>query len=67
MADPQYRTDVTALADELRRTHGPSALDFAVQNARQYLRSAAWKHCAMWLQVVNRLTAAEPPTALGSH
>ena len=63
MADPQYRTDITALADELRRAYGPSALDYAAQNAKQHLRSAAWKHCAMWLQVVNRLTSAQGPAA----
>jgi hypothetical protein len=67
MADPQYRTDISALADELRRTYGASALDYAAQNAKQYLRSAAWKHCAMWLQVVNRLTAAEGSAAYGSR
>jgi len=67
MADPQYRTDVTALAEELRQKHGASALDVAVQTARQHLRSAAWKNCALWLQVVNRLTAAENPTPYGSH
>jgi hypothetical protein len=67
MADPQYRTDVSALVEEVRRTHGASALDFAAQTARQHLRSAAWKHCAMWLQVVNRLTAAEGASAYSAH
>ena len=66
MADPQYRADITALADEVRRAHGPSALDFAAQTAKQHLRSAAWKSCAMWLQVVNRLSA-ETPAATGVH
>ena len=66
MADPQYRTDINALAEELRRTHGASALDIAVQTAKQHLRSSAWKNCAMWLQVVNRLTAETAP-AYGPH
>lgn len=66
MADPQYRTDIIALADEVRRAHGPSALDFAAQTAKQHLRSAAWKNCALWLQVVNRLSA-ETPAASTAH
>jgi hypothetical protein len=56
MAEPQYRTDINSLADEIRRTHGPSALDFAVETAKQHLQSAAWKNCAVWLQVANRLS-----------
>ncbi len=55
MADPLYRADVDALADELRRAHGSRALDVAVLTAKQHLAAAAWKHCALWLQVVNRL------------
>ncbi len=55
MADPLYRSDIDALADEMRRTHGQEAFDVAVQTAKKHLRSAAWKHCALWLQVVNRL------------
>lgn len=55
MADPFYRSDVDALAEELRRNHGAQAFDVAVQTAKQHLNSAAWKHCALWLQVVNRL------------
>jgi hypothetical protein len=66
MADPQYRADVTALADEVRRAHGAMALDFAAQTAKQHLRSAAWKNCALWLQVVNRLSA-ETPAASAAH
>jgi hypothetical protein len=64
MSDPLYRTDVDALAEELRRTHGQSAFDFAVSTAKEHLHAAAWKHCALWLQVVNRLNA---PAALGRH
>jgi hypothetical protein len=53
--DPRYRDDVDALAEELRRTHGAGALDAAISTAKQHLNSAAWKNCALWLQVVNRL------------
>ncbi len=69
MADPLYRFDVDALADELRRAHGTGALDVAVQTAKQHLASAAWKNCAIWLQVVNRLNASlisGPPSGSGS-
>ena len=58
MTDPQYRTDIDALADELRRDHGARALEVAVSNVRENLQSTAWKHCALWLQVANRLTPA---------
>jgi len=58
MNDPLYRADIGGLADELRRTHGPQALDFAVQTVKQHMRTSAWKNCAMWLQVVNRLNVA---------
>ena len=58
MADPLYRTDVNSLVDELRRTHGPGAFEVAVQNVKQHLGAAAFKHCALWLQVVNQLSAA---------
>lgn len=66
MSDPLYRTDVNALAEELRRTQGPSAYEFAVSTAKEHLQAAAWKHCALWLQVVNRL---DPPAvaAIGRH
>ena len=57
MADPLYRADVDALADELRRAHGTGALDVAILTAKQHLASAAWKNCALWLQVVNRLSS----------
>lgn len=56
MADPMYRSDIEGLAEELRRMHGSQAFDVAVLTAKQHLQSAAWKHCALWLQVVNRLT-----------
>ncbi len=58
MADPQYRTDIDALVNELRRDHGTGALDIAVSNVRENLRSTAWKQCALWLQIANRLTPA---------
>ena len=63
MVDPLYRSDIDALVDEMRRTHGPQAFEIAVQTAKGHLRSAAWKHCALWLQVVNRLNRQlEPAT-----
>lgn len=65
MADPTYCTDVDALANELRRVHGASAFEVAVSTAKDHLRAAAWKHCALWLQVVNRLGA--PPVAANRH
>lgn len=58
MADPKYQPDVDGLAAELRRAHGVKAMDVAYDTARQHMRDAAWKHCAMWLQVVNHLNAA---------
>ncbi len=58
MTEPQYRADIDTLADDLRRTHGTHALEFAVQTVKQHVQSSAWKNCAMWLQVVNRLNAA---------
>lgn len=59
MADPRYQPDVIGLAAELRRKHGSEALDVAIDAARQHMRAAAWKHCTMWLQVVNRLDAGQ--------
>jgi hypothetical protein len=56
MADPLYRSDIDALAAELRQTHGAQAFEFAVETAKQHLQAAAWKHVALWLQVVNHLT-----------
>ena len=61
---PVYRADIVSLADELRRTHGAAALDIAVATAKQHLSTAAWKSCAMWLQVVNRLNQ---PAFAGPH
>lgn len=60
--EPEYQTDVSILAEELRRTHGVNALDVAVSTAKQYMASSAWKNFAMWLQVVNRLNSAPTPT-----
>ena len=56
MADPRYQPDVNGLAAELRREHGLKALDVALDTAREHMRTASWKHCTMWLQVVNQLT-----------
>ena len=55
--EPHYRTDINALAEELRREHGAEAFEIAVKNAREYIDSSAWKSCALRLQVVNRLSA----------
>ncbi|MGE4062031.1 MAG: hypothetical protein AB7E79_01575 [Rhodospirillaceae bacterium] len=57
MADPRYQPDVSELAEELRRKHGSDALEVAFATARRHMQAAAWKHCTMWLQVVNRLNA----------
>ena len=57
--DPQYRADINALAEELRRLHGAQAFEIAVKNAREYIDNSAWKNCALWLQVVNRLSAPQ--------
>jgi hypothetical protein len=58
MADPRYQPDVNGLAAELERQHGRGAVDVALDKARTHMQAAAWKHCTMWLQVVNRLNAA---------
>jgi len=55
MADPGYQPDVTSLAEALRREHGLHALDVAVDTVKQHMQASAWKHCTLWLQVVNRL------------
>ena len=61
---PPYRADIDSMAAELQRAHGADALEIAVQTAKQHLSSAAWKSCAMWLQVVNRLSQ---PAFAGPH
>jgi hypothetical protein len=61
VTDPLYRTDVAGLVEELRRAHGHAAVEVATQTAKQHWKSAAWKQCALWLQVVNGLTRAEAP------
>ncbi len=58
MADPRYQPDVNGLAAALQREHGLKALDVALATTRQHMQDAAWKHCTMWLQVVNRLNTA---------
>ncbi len=58
MTDPRYQPDVNGLAAELERQHGRRAVDVALDKARTHMHAAAWKHCTMWLQVVNRLNAA---------
>ena len=65
MAEPIYRTDIDALANELRCRHGAGAFDVAVTTVKEHLDAAAWKHCALWLQVVNRLNP--PAAAIGRH
>jgi hypothetical protein len=51
------RFDAGAIADALKKEHGADALDFAVRTAKQHLKVAEWKSGALWLQVVNRLSA----------
>ncbi len=53
-------TDVGTLADEVRRTHGSEAFDYAARTAKHHLLTAAWKSGALWLKVVNRLKTEEP-------
>ena len=60
MSEPQYQADVNGLASELRRAHGTAALEFAVRTAKEHIERSAWKDCAMWLQVVNRLNGGHP-------
>ena len=47
--------DAGILTEQIRRTHGPQALEYAAGNARQHLLTAAWKSGALWLRVVNSL------------
>jgi hypothetical protein len=65
VAEPKFQPDVYGLADALTREYGLKALDVAVDTARQHMQSAAWKHCTMWLQVVNHLNVAAPRARLG--
>lgn len=53
--EPRYQANIAALADEVRKTHGAEALDFAIARMHQHLGASAWKNCALWLQIVNRL------------
>lgn len=59
MPDPRYQPDVSGLAADLQRKHGLQALDVALDTARRHMQAAAWKHCTMWLQVVNRLNVSQ--------
>ncbi|MBX7199193.1 MAG: hypothetical protein K1X51_07425 [Rhodospirillaceae bacterium] len=56
--EPHYQANIAALADEVRRTHGNAALDYAITCMHQHLGASAWKDCALWLQIVNRLNGA---------
>ena len=67
MADPLYRADVDALADELRRAHGAGALGGANETQKRHQATAAWKYCALWLQVVNRLSAPLNRSSAGGY
>ena len=62
--EPHYRADIPHLADELRRTHGGDALEYAIGVMHEHIGASAWKNCALWLQIVNRLNGA--PTASAS-
>lgn len=55
MSDLGYHADVKGIAAGLERDHGRLARDVAFENVRQHMREGAWKHCAMWLRVANRL------------
>lgn len=61
--EPRYRADIPQLADELRRAHGGDALEYAIATMRQHLGASAWKNCALWLQIVNRLSGAPAAAA----
>lgn len=56
--EPRYQANIAALADEVRRTHGSAALDYAIACMHEHLGASAWKSCALWLQIVNRLNGA---------
>jgi hypothetical protein len=53
--------DAGVLAEQVKRTHGSEALNYAVGNARQHLLTAAWKSAALWLRVVNSLNSTKTP------
>lgn len=61
--EPRYQANIAALADEVRKVHGTEALDYAITRMHQHLGASAWKNCALWLQIVNRLNGA-PAQAL---
>lgn len=56
--EPQYQANIGALAEEVLRAHGSGALDYAIARMHQHLGASAWKNCALWLQIVNRLNGA---------
>lgn len=66
MSELGYHADVTGIAAGLQRDHGHHARDVAFDNVRQHMRAGAWKHCAMWLRVANRLAADHLPHGI-SH
>jgi len=45
------------MTDELVKAHGQKARDVAIDTVNRHVQVSAWKQCAMWLQVVNRLSA----------
>lgn len=51
--------DVDALTEEVKRTHGSKAFDYAAGTAKHHLLTAAWKSGALWLKVANRLKTVE--------
>lgn len=53
--EPHYQANIAALAEEVRRTHGNDALDYAITCMHAHLGASAWKNTALWLQIVNRL------------
>lgn len=56
--EPRYQANIAALAEEVRRTHGNDALDYAISCMRGHLGASAWKNTALWLQIVNCLNGA---------
>ena len=37
MREPEYQADIKGIVEELRRAHGPNALDVAVTTAKQHM------------------------------